>query len=164
MTNAWFKAVATAFLFTLSLASASAQTKCVFSDRPSDAKFENDKSVSKYTWNKDSREAKIITAGGNLISAKYWACDHYGTHVVMLLGPYPRDDLDAIGKKFTQLADLTLEASEAKIVRNHLQKNPIALSGDTAQVDIPNTGNSEFYLRYSVVYDSVVLEIKFYKN
>lgn len=71
----------------------------------------------------------------------------------MLIGPYSEDDINAIGEKFAVLADMTFDANEAKIVRNYLRKTPIALSKETAQIDVSNTGYSEFYLRYSVAYD-----------
>ena len=164
MTYAKLVCIAATTLMTLSVTSAHAQTDCVFSNRPSEAKFKNSKNVAKYVWDKDRLAARLITKSRELVSVQYWSCAHYGAHAVMLIGPYSEDDLSAIGEKFTALADMTFEATEAKIVRNYLRKTPITLATETAQIDVQNTGYSEFYLRYSVAYDSVVLEIKFYKN
>lgn len=157
--------VAAIMLVLLSTRVAQGQASCVFSGNDAtEAKFKRDKGISKYTWNGSAREAKIVTKEGDLIAAKYWACDHYGAHVVMLLGPYPEDDFGGIGEMFARLADRVLDTDEAKTVRDYLRKNPVSLSGDTARINIPNTGYSEYYLRYSIVYDSAVLEIKFYKD
>lgn len=165
MTHASLRRIAAIVLVALSVsAAAHAQANCAFSNRLSDTKFKSNKGVAKYVWNKDRLAAKLITKGGDLISAQYWSCNHYGAHAVMLVGPYPKDDLNAVGEKFAALADMTFETTEAKIVRGYVRKSPVTLSGETAQIDVPNTGYSEFYLRYTVAYDSVVLEIKFYKD
>lgn len=164
MTYAKVVCIAAIALMTLTVTTARAQTDCVFSNRPSEAKFKNSKSVAKYVWDKDRLAARLITKNRDLVSVQYWSCAHYGAHAVMLIGPYSEGDLNAIGEKFATLADMTFETNEAKIVRNHLHKTPITPSNETAQIDVPNTGYTEFYLRYSVAYDSVVLEIKFYKN
>ena len=156
--------VAAVVLIALTVTAAHAQANCAFSNRLSEIKFKSNKSVAKYVWNKDRLAAKLITKGGDLISVQYWSCNHYGAHAVMLVGPYPKDDLNAIGKKFVALADMTFETTEAKIVRDYLRKSPVALSGEAAQIDVPNAGYSEFYLRYTIAYDSVVLEVKFYEN
>jgi hypothetical protein len=165
MKKYWRKSVAIMFLSLLSMQVVCAQSNCVFDSKDlSESKFKNNKSISKYTWDKGTREARIITNDRNLVAAKYWSCEHYGAHTVMLMGPYPQDDLDTLNKKFTQLADMVLDANEAKIVKNYLSKNTVSISTESAQIDIPNTGYSEFYLRYTVVYDSAVLEIKFYRD
>lgn len=156
--------IAAIVLVALSITAAHAQTNCAFSHRLSEAKFKSNESVAKYAWSKDRLAAKLITKGGDLVSVQYWSCNHYGAHAVMLIGPYPKDDLNAIGEKVAALADMTFETNEAQIVRDCLRKSPVTLSGETAQIDVPNTGYSEFYLRYTVAYDSVVLEIKFYKD
>lgn len=141
-----------------------AWANCVFSNGVNESKFRNDREISRYVWDQDTRAAKIISKANELISVRYWACDHYGAHAVMLEGPYPKDDASDVGKRFVQLADRAFGSDEAKTVRNYVRKNPVLLSGDTRQINIPNTGYSEFYLRYSVVYDSLVVEIKFYKD
>ena len=153
------------FLLLLPIQAVFAQSSCVFDTRNLvEPKLKGDKKISRYTWDKDAREARIITTEGNLISAKYWACEHSGAHTVMLIGPYPKDDLDTMGKLFVQLADTVLDTNEAKIVKNHLLKHPVSVASETAQINIPNTGYSEFYLRHTIVHDSVVLEIKFYRD
>ena len=158
MKKHWLKSVPGILLLLFSMQTVSAQSNCVFDAQGlSESKFRSDKKISRYTLDKSAHEARIITQDGNLISVKYWACEHYGVHTVMLMGPYPKDDLDTLGKKFVQLADMVLDANEAKIVRSHLLKNPVSVSAETAQFSIPNTGYSEFYLRYSIVHDSVVL-------
>ena len=65
-------------------------------------------------------------------------------YALMLIGPYPKDDLSAIGEKFAALADMTFETTEARIVRDYLRKSPITLSGETAQIDIPNSAYRSF--------------------
>ncbi len=165
MKKHWLKSAAGIFLLLLSAQAMGGQSNCVFDAKNfSESRFKNDKKISRYTLDKSSREVKIITKDGSLISAKYWACEHYGTHAVMLIGPYPKDDLDALDKKFIQLADIALEANEAGIVKSYLMKNPLSLSTEARQINLPNIGYSEFYLGYGVIHDSIVLEIKFYRD
>lgn len=152
-------------LLSPSLLAGTTEANCVFTkDAVSESKFRNDKGVARYTWNRKSNEARIVTNTGDLISIKYWACDHYGAHAVMLSGPYPADSGGDVNKKFIQLAEHALGASEVKTVRGYVTKHRLSLSSDSAQIDIPNTGYSEFFLRYSVRHDSVVFEIKFYQD
>lgn len=157
--------LAATLLLSPSLLAGTTETNCVFAKHPvSESKFKNDKGIARYTWDRSNHEAKIITKTGELISIKYWACDHYGAHAVMLSGPYPADGGGDIGKKFLQLAEHALGASEVKTVRSYITKHRLSLSDGSVQRDIPNTGYSEFFLRYSVTHDSVVFEIKFYKD
>lgn len=156
--------LATIVLLLISMHAFGAQSNCVYDGKNlSDSRFKGDKKISKYTWDKVAREAKIITNDSSLVSIKYWACEHYGVHATMLLVP-TSDDLSNLGKKFVQLADLALEANEATIVKKFLLKNPVSLSEEKTQIRVPNTGYSEFYLGYGTFYDSVVLEIKFYRD
>jgi hypothetical protein len=165
MNKLWLQSMVQLLLLLFSIQVMGAQSNCVFEPKAlSESKLKLDKRISKHTWDKGAHEAKFITKDGALISAKYWACEHYGAHAAMFLGPYPKDDLDTIGRRFAQLAEIVLDANEAGIVRSYLSKNPVSVSADAKQIDIPNTGYSEFYLRYSVVYDSLVLEIKFYRD
>ncbi len=152
-------------LFLISTQALGAQSNCVFDGKGlTESRFKGDQRISKYTWDKEAREARIIANDASLVSVKYWACEHYGAHAVMFLVPNPSDDLTNLGKKFLQLADLALDANEATIVKKFLLKNPVSLSAENAQIRIPNTGYSEFYLGYGTVYDSVVLEIKLYRD
>lgn len=141
-----------------------AQTNCVFDpSNITDTRFK-DSNISTHTWNKDTKEAKIITNDGKLISAKYWACDHYGVHAVMLVGPYPDDNLDNPGKLFIKLSDIVLDTSERNIIKNYLSKNQVSISEEPKTIVIPDIGYSEFNIRHAIVNDSLVLEIKLYKD
>lgn len=165
MRKYWHQSSAIVVLFLISMQALGAQSNCVFDGKGlTESRFKGDKRISKYTWDKEAREARIIANDASLVSVKYWACEHYGAHAVMLLAPNTNDDLSNLSKKFVQLADLAFEANEAAIVKKFLLKNPVSLSAEKTQVRVPNTGYSEFYLGYGTVYDSLVLEIKFYRD
>lgn len=157
-----FRLILLMFLFTIH--TACAQSNCSFDpSNIKDTRFKTN-NISSYTWNKDTKEAKLITNDGNLISVKYWACDHYGVHAVMLVGPYPDDDLNNLGTLFIKLSDIVLDSNERNIIKNYLSKNQLSISEEPKTINIPNTGYSEFNIRHAIVNDSLVFEIKLYKD
>lgn len=71
MTYGRVSCVALPALMTPTVTTARAQTDCVFSNRPSEAKFKNGKNVAKYVWDKDRLAARLVTKNRELVSVQY---------------------------------------------------------------------------------------------
>jgi len=144
---------------------ACASNKCVFDKDYYTKEYYSDKKEPNHiTWNNKNKTAKILTSNGELTSIKHWSCDHIGLHAVMLIGPYSDDNFSQIQKYFLSLAAISLEEPEYKAVMNQLKTEPISLKKDSEIFNIKNDEYTEFYLKYTVANESLVVEIKFYKS
>jgi len=158
-----YRVVLLVFLLTANLACA--DTTCVFDKNYfKESRYTSNNDVAEFIWNNTTKEGKGITKNGALFSVKHWSCNHYGTHAVMLFGPYITDEIGEIENKFMQLAKIVLEKNEIEMVAKHLGNISIDLSSESKIIRIETSEYSEFYLTYSTVNESLVLEIKLYKG
>jgi len=152
-------------VFLLTTNPACADTTCVFDkDYFKESRYTSNNDVAEFIWNNTTKEGKGITKNGDLFSVKHWSCNHYGTHAVMLSGPYITDKIGKIENKFIQLANIALDKNEFEMVDKHLGNISINLSFESKIIRIETPEYSEFYLIYSIVNESLVLEIKLYKG
>lgn len=146
------------------------QSSFASSDCDSDEDYYNQsyysakKNIKYFSWIDTNKTAKIETDSGELISIKHWSCNHIGLHAVMLVGPYSNDNFSNIQKYFISLATITLEKPELKLMLDQLNKNPMTLESNSKSFNIQSNQYSEYYFKYSVVNESLIVEIKFYKN
>ena len=155
--------LAISLLFMVS--SACAQSNCVFDEKSvTDSGYTSNSEISKFIWDDKTKEVKGILRDGSLFSVKYWACDHYGVHAVMFIGPYSQLDVGNINEQVLKLAKLALNKDELNLIKNYLSKNAIAVESNKGGFPVNADRYSEFYLAYSIVGDILVLEIKLYKD
>lgn len=148
-----------------SIQTACASSSCVFDkDYYTNEYYADKKDINHITWNNGNKTAKIETNNGEMISIKHWSCDHIGLHAVMLIGPYSDDNFAQLQKYFLTLAAISLEKQEYKVVVNQLKAEPVSLKADSETFNIKNDEYSEFYLKYTIANESLVVEIKFYKS
>ena len=164
--NSVFKKALLATLICLALTNGScAKSSCVFSNAFfTESRYKANKAISMYQWDNVTKELKAITTDGSLLSVKHWSCDHYGTHAVLILGPYPTTDLENLNQEFIKLARIVLVDNELKIVEKYIKDTLITLSTSSAVINIDSAEHAEFYLAYSIVNDVLVLEIKLYNS
>ena len=144
---------------------ACASKDCVYDDTYFKAsRYSNNKLIEKLNYNKAENTAQIITRTGDLISIKHWACNHHGIHAVMLVGPYPSDDNLDIKKHFKTLSNIALDKTEADIFNDFILKKDMPLKQKPVTLKIENDQYDEFYITYTSVNDSIILEIKVYKG
>jgi len=148
-----------------SIQSSYASNDCAFDENYyNQSYYSNKKNIKHFSWNIKNKTAKIETDNGELISIKHWSCNHIGLHAVMLVGPYSDDNFAKIKKYFIKLASVTLEKNEFDLVLNQLNKKNVTLKMDSESFNIQDSQFSEFYFKYTVVGESLIIEIKFYKD
>jgi len=142
-----------------------ASSDCVYDDTYYNAsRYSNNKLIEKLRYNKDDNSAQIITRTGDLISVKHWACNHQGIHAVILVGPYPADNNMDIKKHVTILSSIVLNKTEAAILDDFISKKDMPLKEKPVTLRIYNDNYDDFYITYTSINDSIVVEIKFYMN
>ena len=130
----------------------------------SKSKYEANAKIIAFVWNESKKSGKGITRNGDLFSVKYWSCEHLGIHAIMLIGPYPPLDSTFIRNKIISLATIILDTVEIDILKKQLAKESFAVLSKEKKIDIKDSLYSEFYVAYSLVNDSLIIEIKWYKN
>ncbi len=147
------------------ISSACATSNCVYdNDYYKPSRYTNNQLVEQVKYVKADHSAKIITHKGDLISIKHWSCDHHGLHAVMLVGPYPADDSFNIKKQIQILSTIALDKDEAQLLNDFILNKEIALEAVPVKLNISSEEYDEFYIGYSEVNDSIIIEIKFYKS
>jgi len=126
--------------------------------------YSTKKNIKHFSWIDSNKTAKIETDSGELISIKHWSCNHIGLHAVMLVGPYSDDNFANIQKYFIALASIALDKPELKLILDQLNKKPITLESNSKIFNIQGNQYSEYYFKYTVVNESLIVEIKFYKS
>lgn len=148
-----------------SLQHAMADTECVFERNSFKAsRYENKKLVKKLVWDQKQTKASIITTMGDLVSVTHWSCNHLGLNALMLVNPYNFEQVNGLEEYFKQLAILVLDESEKNLVFKLLGKKNITIDSEEKIMTINDDLSAEFYLKYSVLGESVLLEIKYYQN
>lgn len=141
---------------------ANADTDCVFD--PAAAELPpvlHTGQVSTYDWSEADRTARGVLHDGSLFSARYWACNHIGARVVLLV-----DEATGLGvqdlRARIKAAAAFLPEEEALIVTAHVDdKNDLELR-EYERAALPMSGYSEFYLGYGLVSESVLIEVMYY--
>ena len=140
-------------------------SECVYDENIfSENKYKNNKSIVSYLWSSDKNEVKGVLNNGNLFTVKHWSCDHYGTHAVLIVGPYLENIPDELNSDILALANLALKTDEVSLLKNYLSKESILLSADKNKYSIKTDEFSEFYIAKNIVNELIILEIKLYKN
>lgn len=154
-----------AFLLLSALQVACATNNCTFDSYYfKQTRYTKNSNVKYVLWEDATKYAKIVTTTGELISVKHWSCHHFGTHAVMLIGPYSNNNFSGINNYFRELSSITLDTQESELVNDYLDKHPISLGQGTQIFRLENNDYSEFYLMLSIVNESVVIEIKYYRG
>ena len=145
--------------------SACASEGCIFNeDAFSQEMYSKNNAIAAYTWSQENKEAKGVLQNGNIFSVKHWSCNHYGTHAVMLIGPYPSQIPETLNNDFLLLAEIALEENEINTLKKMLTEKPLKLSSTPAKLNISTEQYSEFYISYSIVNEVIILEIKLYNG
>jgi len=98
-------------------------SECVYDENIfSENKYKNNKSIVSYLWSSDKNEVKGVLNNGNLFTVKHWSCDHYGTHAVLIVGPYLENIPDELNSDILALANLALKTDEIGLLKNYLNK------------------------------------------
>lgn len=144
---------------------ACATNDCVFDENYfNQSRYKDNNHIKYIAWEDTSRTAQIITNKGELISVKHWSCNHLGVQAVMLITAYSENDISNLNKYFKELASISLDKAEKDLVNDYLAKHKIALEPGTQTVRLENDDYSEFYLMLSVVNESIIVEIKYYRD
>ena len=110
----------------LLMSTACARSTCVFDkDYFTKSKYEANAKVVEFVWAESEKSGKGITSNGDLFSVKHWSCEHFGSHAVMLSGPYPPLDSEFIENKIMSLATIVLDTVEVDIMKKQLAKKKI---------------------------------------
>ena len=144
---------------------ACATRDCVFDkDFFSAQRYEKHDSVAKVVFDTDRNAASIITRDGDVISIKHWSCHHNGLHAVMLTGPQAAIPELNIGGKILGLAAIVLDDIELSRVKTALTGRKLSLEENAVVIRVDDDSYAEFYIRYAVVNESLVIEIRYYQN
>lgn len=141
---------------------ARADTGCVFD--PAVAKMPTvlqTEQVRNYDWNEEDRRARGLLDDGSLFSVRYWACNHVGARVVLLI-----DESAGLGKPELRsrisAAAAFLPEEEARIVRAYVADIRDLKLQEYKRVTLPVAEYSEFSLGYGMVSESFVIEVMYY--
>ncbi len=144
---------------------ACAVDNCTFNNNYFNQKqLENNTLIDVFKWYPETKELKAILTNGNLLSVKFWSCNHYGKQAVMVMGPSLQKIPDLLNEKVLQLGKIVLNPSELKLLSNTISGKKLKLPESTFKLRIDSNNFDEFYLLISVVNESIVIEIKLYKT
>lgn len=139
--------------------------ECVFeATEVAEIRLSANPAVADYSWNSQDKTAKGVLTSGALFHVQYWACQHYGARAISVVGPLMEVDPQALRREFISLANASLDRPEAALVEKYLAENPPGFDTSSATLIIENQQYAEFTLRYDLVSDLAVLEIKHYRD
>lgn len=139
--------------------------ECVFEAAEiAETRFSANPAVADYSWNSQDKIAKGVLTSGALFHVQYWACQHYGARAISVVGPLMEVDPQALRREFISLANASLDRPEAALVEKYLAENPPGFDASSATLIIENQQYAEFTLRYDLVSDLAVLEVKHYRD
>lgn len=141
---------------------ARADTDCVFDpavvEKPAVLQTEL---VRTYHWDKNNLEAQGVFEDGGLFSVRYWACNHIGARVVLLIDEPAGLGHQELSSRIKAAARL-LPEGEARIVEAYVDDTPEFKLQEYERTALPVEGYSEFYLGYGLVSESLLIELMFY--
>lgn len=135
--------------------------KCVFSE---DIDFENLDSIAVFHLFPEKKEVKGVLSNGNIFSIKYWSCNHYGKHAIMVIGPQLEKIPSKLNNYILQLGEISLSNSEFLLLTNKLKNKAILLADNPITLRIENSEFDEFYVQATTVGEVIFVEIKLYKS
>jgi hypothetical protein len=127
-------------------------------------KYKNNKEILLFQELPKTNEYKGVLKNGGLFSVKYWSGDHSGVHAIMLIGPQIKTIPDELSSKIIQLAKLSLFEPELGLLIGAINKRNTKLSKSPNIINIDSSEYSEFYISFSVVRESILIEIKMYRG
>lgn len=126
--------------------------------------YSENKAIVSHTWSEKQKEVKGVLKNGNIFTVKHWSCNHYGTHAIMIVGPYSATIPEVLNKDFLSLANIALQKDEVTLLKHYLDNKKIKLLPEPQKFTVPSEQFSEFYISSAVANELIIMEIKLYKD
>ena len=133
-----------------------AKEECVFdSNYFSEKDYSGHKEIKHLSWDKMSKEARIILKSNDVVLIKHWACGHVGLDATLIGSFLP---LDA-KQRLIQLAKLVLKRKDAELVEKQRVK-----TDKFDHLDISHDLYSEFFVEQDSFNGLQSVRVKYYHN